>query len=304
MRAHGQSDVPHPAGVAAYLVVVQAALVLGSLEALLNRPPTPGNTHELAGVGSCRRVGEVGGDLIGSADAVGAGVACWFPTRAGAGRAGASVELVPPSGTRVGASGVKHDWEEVALHTGPPPGPRDRCRRPRGVAHLGRRIRSTRKFGLRAAGGCRFSEKAAAAARWDADAVRDYAVKHLGADDAVLIVDEINFEGLGLGGRAAAVQRTDDAAAIAASPIHYQDLLADRRPSGAGRRRRPPPGNRGRSAQGGLLPGRRSPRRKPGKSPVHRRRTPRDRPADVRAARARTALWVRALAASGAPPME
>lgn len=69
MREHGQGDVPHPSDVAADFVLVQAALVLRSLEAFLDRPPMSGNAHELVDTGSHRRVCEVVGDLIGSADA-------------------------------------------------------------------------------------------------------------------------------------------------------------------------------------------------------------------------------------------
>ena len=39
-REHGQCGVPVPGVVAADLVVVQAGLVLGGLEAFLDRPPT------------------------------------------------------------------------------------------------------------------------------------------------------------------------------------------------------------------------------------------------------------------------
>lgn len=43
MGEHGQGDVPVPAVVATHFVLAQTALVLGSLEALLDRPPAAGD---------------------------------------------------------------------------------------------------------------------------------------------------------------------------------------------------------------------------------------------------------------------
>lgn len=42
MGEHGQGDVPVPGVVFADLVVVEASLVLGGLEAFLDRPPDTG----------------------------------------------------------------------------------------------------------------------------------------------------------------------------------------------------------------------------------------------------------------------
>jgi hypothetical protein len=39
VREHGQGDVPVPGVVTADLIVIEAGLGLGGLEALLNRPP-------------------------------------------------------------------------------------------------------------------------------------------------------------------------------------------------------------------------------------------------------------------------
>jgi hypothetical protein len=47
MGEHGQGDVAIPADVAADLVLVQAALVLRGLEALLDRPAGPGDADQL-----------------------------------------------------------------------------------------------------------------------------------------------------------------------------------------------------------------------------------------------------------------
>lgn len=44
---HGEGAVAVPAGVAADLVVVQAALALGSLEAFLNRPANTGDADHV-----------------------------------------------------------------------------------------------------------------------------------------------------------------------------------------------------------------------------------------------------------------
>jgi hypothetical protein len=56
-REHGQCGVPVPGVVAADLVVVQAGLVLGGLEAFLDRPPGVGHPHELSQRGAARALG-------------------------------------------------------------------------------------------------------------------------------------------------------------------------------------------------------------------------------------------------------
>ena len=53
-REHREGDVPVPGVVAADLVVVQAGLVLGGLEALLDRPPGPGHGDQRP-TAACRR---------------------------------------------------------------------------------------------------------------------------------------------------------------------------------------------------------------------------------------------------------
>lgn len=57
------------AGIAADLVVVQAGLLLGGLEALLHRPAAARDADELVPCGAGGAVGDVVGDLLGSADA-------------------------------------------------------------------------------------------------------------------------------------------------------------------------------------------------------------------------------------------
>lgn len=66
---HGERDVAVPAHVAADLVLVQAALVLRALEALLDLPTAAGNTDQVGDGGLQRGAGEVVGDLVGPADA-------------------------------------------------------------------------------------------------------------------------------------------------------------------------------------------------------------------------------------------
>ncbi len=69
MGEHGEGDVPVPAHVAADFVLVQAALVLRGLEALLDRPACPGDPHQLLNGGLQGGVSEVVGDFVGLADA-------------------------------------------------------------------------------------------------------------------------------------------------------------------------------------------------------------------------------------------
>lgn len=69
MREHGEGDAPVPAHVAADFVLVQAALVLRGLEALLDRPARPGDPHSYYNGGAQRGVSKVVGDLVGLADA-------------------------------------------------------------------------------------------------------------------------------------------------------------------------------------------------------------------------------------------
>jgi hypothetical protein len=59
-REHGQGGLPVPGVVAADLIVVQAGLVLGGLEAFLDRPPGAGHGDQLGQGGAGRGVtGEV-----------------------------------------------------------------------------------------------------------------------------------------------------------------------------------------------------------------------------------------------------
>lgn len=69
MREYGQGDVSVPARIAADLVLVQAALALGGLEAGLDRPPCAGDAHEFLDVGAFGRVGQVVGELAGAGEA-------------------------------------------------------------------------------------------------------------------------------------------------------------------------------------------------------------------------------------------
>lgn len=68
MGGHGEGDVAVPAGVAADLVVVQAAFLLGGLEAFLHGPAAAGDADQVVECGVCRTVGNVVGDLLGPAD--------------------------------------------------------------------------------------------------------------------------------------------------------------------------------------------------------------------------------------------
>ena len=54
MREHGQSDVPVPADVAAEFVLVQAALILRGVEALLEGPPGSRNANQFGNGGLYR----------------------------------------------------------------------------------------------------------------------------------------------------------------------------------------------------------------------------------------------------------
>ena len=63
MREHGEGDVPVPGVVAADLVVVQAGLVLGSLEAFLDGPARAGHADELLVGGPVRGAAQIVGQL-------------------------------------------------------------------------------------------------------------------------------------------------------------------------------------------------------------------------------------------------
>ncbi|MFA3843119.1 hypothetical protein ACEG43_44515 [Streptomyces aureus] len=58
-----------PARIAADLVLVQAALVLRSLEALLDGPAGAGDEDQVSGRAAGRRIGKVVGDLVRPLDA-------------------------------------------------------------------------------------------------------------------------------------------------------------------------------------------------------------------------------------------
>ena len=60
---HGQGDVPVPAVESSDLVLVQTDLVLGGLEAFLDRPAGTGHTYELVDRGSGGAVAQVVGQL-------------------------------------------------------------------------------------------------------------------------------------------------------------------------------------------------------------------------------------------------
>lgn len=62
-------NVPHPAGVAADFVLVEAAFVLGSLEGFLDGPASPGDADQVLDGGAERCVRQVVGDLFGLAAA-------------------------------------------------------------------------------------------------------------------------------------------------------------------------------------------------------------------------------------------
>jgi hypothetical protein len=69
MGQHRAGDVPVPARVAADFVLIQAALVLRGLEALLDLPAHPGDAHQVGHDGLWWGVGEEVGDLCWFADA-------------------------------------------------------------------------------------------------------------------------------------------------------------------------------------------------------------------------------------------
>lgn len=62
MGGHGEGHVAVPARIAADLVVVQAALLFGGLEALLHRPAAAGDADQLIQGG----VGGTVGDVVGA----------------------------------------------------------------------------------------------------------------------------------------------------------------------------------------------------------------------------------------------
>lgn len=66
---HGEGDVAVPAGISADLVVVQAAFLLGGLEAFLDRPPAARDADQFVEGGLGRAVGDAIGDLLRPADA-------------------------------------------------------------------------------------------------------------------------------------------------------------------------------------------------------------------------------------------
>ena len=66
---HGQGDVAVPAGPGADLVLVEADLALGGLEAGLDRPARAGDLDEVGECGAVGGVGEVEGELVGLGDA-------------------------------------------------------------------------------------------------------------------------------------------------------------------------------------------------------------------------------------------
>ncbi|GAA1279777.1 hypothetical protein GCM10009646_78460 [Streptomyces aureus] len=65
MGCHGEGEVAVPAGVAADLVVVQAAALLRGPEAFVGGPAAVGDVDQAVERGGCR----VAGDLLGLADA-------------------------------------------------------------------------------------------------------------------------------------------------------------------------------------------------------------------------------------------
>ena len=63
MRAHGQGDVPVPGAVLPDLVVIERGLILGGLEAFLDRPPCPGHLDRAGEAGRAGRPAQVIGEL-------------------------------------------------------------------------------------------------------------------------------------------------------------------------------------------------------------------------------------------------
>ena len=69
MRQHGERDVAVPAGPGADLVLVEADLALGRLEAGLDRPARAGDLDEVGECGAVDGVGQVEGEVVGRGDA-------------------------------------------------------------------------------------------------------------------------------------------------------------------------------------------------------------------------------------------
>ena len=65
VRQHGQGDVAVPAGPGADLVLIQADLALGGLEAGLDRPARAGDLDEVGECGAVGGMGQVEGELPG-----------------------------------------------------------------------------------------------------------------------------------------------------------------------------------------------------------------------------------------------
>ena len=63
---HGERDVAVPAGPGADLVLVEADLALGGLEAGLDRPARAGHLHQVGERGAVGGVGQVEGELVGA----------------------------------------------------------------------------------------------------------------------------------------------------------------------------------------------------------------------------------------------
>ena len=66
---HGQGDVAVPAGPGADLVLVEADLALGGLEAGLDRPARAGDLDEVGECGAVGGMGQVEGELVGLGEA-------------------------------------------------------------------------------------------------------------------------------------------------------------------------------------------------------------------------------------------
>ena len=69
MGQHGKRDVAMPASPGADLVLIQADLALGGLEAGLDRPARAGDLDEVGECGAVGGMGEVEGELTGLGDA-------------------------------------------------------------------------------------------------------------------------------------------------------------------------------------------------------------------------------------------
>ena len=66
---HGERDVAVPAGPGADLVLIEADLALGGLEAGLDRPARAGDPHEVGERRAVGGVGQVEGELVGLGEA-------------------------------------------------------------------------------------------------------------------------------------------------------------------------------------------------------------------------------------------